>query len=79
MQYSASDFRTMARERLRGKWWTAILLTVIASILGVATTASSLIEIKFESETGVVVGLLYWLRISKQQGHFSIRTYLTMV
>lgn len=58
MQYSASDFRTMAREALRGKWGTAILVTIVASILGVATTASIVVEFKFESETGIIVELL---------------------
>lgn len=58
MQYSASDFRTMAREALRGKWRTAILLTLLASVLGAATTAALEINLKFESETGVVVELL---------------------
>ena len=58
MQYSASDFRTMARENLRGKWKTAILLTIAASFLGAMTSATTLIEFKFESETGVVVELL---------------------
>lgn len=58
MQYSASDFRTMAREALRGKWGTAILLTIVASVLGVATTATTSVEFKFESETGVVIEFL---------------------
>ena len=57
MQYSASDFRTMAREALRGKWGTAILLTIVASVLGVATTASTVVEFKFESGNGVVLEL----------------------
>ena len=52
MNYSASDFRTMARENLRGKWKTAILLTISASLLGAMTSATTLIEFKFESETG---------------------------
>lgn len=58
MQYSERDFRAMAREKLSGKWWTAILLTLLASILGVATTAALEIELKFESETGVVLEFL---------------------
>lgn len=58
MSYSASDFRTMARDALKGKWGTAILLTIVASILGVATTASIVVEFKFESETGIIVELL---------------------
>ena len=37
MDYSASDFRTMARENLRGKWKTAILLTIAASFLAALT------------------------------------------
>ena len=30
----AADFRRIARERLKGFWWTAILVTLIASLLG---------------------------------------------
>ena len=58
MDYSASDFRTMARENLRGKWKTAILLTIAASFLGAMTSATTLIEFKFESETGFVCTVL---------------------
>lgn len=54
MNYSASDFRSMAREALRGKWKTAILLTIIATLLGAMTSAATLIEFEFESETGFV-------------------------
>ena len=57
MQYTASDFRTMAREVLKGKWTTAIVLTVLASVLGVATATLD-VELKFESETGMVVNVL---------------------
>lgn len=58
MQYSASDFRAMAREKLSGKWGTAILITLLASILGAATMVSLEIELKFESGRGIVVTLL---------------------
>lgn len=58
MDYSASDFRTMARETLRGKWKTAIILTIAASFLGAMTSATTLIEFKFESETGFVCTVL---------------------
>ena len=58
MQYSASDFRTMAREKLSGKWGTAILLTLLATILGAATTAALGIELKFESGNGVILVIL---------------------
>lgn len=58
MDYSASDFRTMARENLRGKWKSAILLTIAASFLGAMTSATTLIEFKFESETGFVCTVL---------------------
>ena len=57
MQYTASDFRTMAREALKGKWTTAIVLTILASVLGVATATLG-VEIKFEGETGMVVNVL---------------------
>lgn len=57
MQYSASDFRAMAREKLSGKWKTAILITLLASILGAATTVALEIELKFESGRGIVVTL----------------------
>ena len=57
MQYTASDFRTMARDTLKGKWTTAIVLTVLASVLGVAT-ANLGVELKFESETGMVINVL---------------------
>ena len=57
MQYSASDFRAMAREKLSGKWKTAILITLLATILGAATTVALEIELKFESGRGVVVTL----------------------
>ena len=68
MQYSASDFRTMAREALRGKWRTAILLTLLASVLGAATTAALEINLKFESETGVVVEVLEQYSFTILQG-----------
>lgn len=58
MNYSASDFRSMAREALRGKWKTAILLTIIATLLGAMTSATTLIEFEFESETGFVCTVL---------------------
>ena len=31
---NAKYYRTVARERLKGFWWTAILATLIASLLG---------------------------------------------
>lgn len=57
MQYKASDFRAMARDALKGKWTTAIVLTILASALGVATATLD-VELKFESETGMVVNVL---------------------
>lgn len=37
MNDTASDFRSMARNTLKGKWGTAVLLTVVASLLGAMT------------------------------------------
>lgn len=31
---TAADFRRIARQRLKGFWWTAILVTLVASLLG---------------------------------------------
>lgn len=56
MKYSASNFRTMARDALRGKWKTAILVTILAAALGVATAGLE-IEFEFESEMGLVLTL----------------------
>lgn len=61
MQYTASDFRTMTRDVLRGKWTTAILLTILASVLGVATASLS-IELRFESGTGLILKI--WEKFS---------------
>lgn len=52
MIYSASDFRTMAREALRGKWGKAIIVTVLAALLGAMTATATMVEFKFEAETG---------------------------
>ena len=53
MQYSAKDFRTMAREALKGKWTTAIIVAVVATILGALTTADTLVNFEFGNETGI--------------------------
>lgn len=37
----AADFRRVARNRLKGFWWTAILVTLIASLLGGIATGIS--------------------------------------
>lgn len=58
MQYSAKDFRTMAREALKGKWTTAIIVAVVATILGALTTADTLVNFEFGNETGIVVEIL---------------------
>lgn len=58
MQYSAKDFRTMAREALKGKWKPAVIITVLATILGALTMADTLVKFEFKSETGVVVAIL---------------------
>ena len=57
MQYLASDFRTMARQTLKGQWWNAILVTLVASFLGAATVTVSVVEFKFESGNGLVMDL----------------------
>ena len=55
MQYTASDFRSMARAVLKGKWITAIVITLLASFLGAMVSADTMVKFEFESETGVVV------------------------
>ena len=55
MQYTASDFRAMARQTLKGKWGIAILVTVVATILGVETAADYMISFKFEAERGMLL------------------------
>ena len=45
----ASDFRAMAREALRGKWKNAILVGLLASLLGVSTYDGS-INVDFKKE-----------------------------
>lgn len=58
MIHTAKEFRTMARNVLKGKWKTAIIVTVLASILGALTLADTLIKFEFENETGMVVKIL---------------------
>ena len=58
MTYTAKDFRTMARTALKGKWTTAIIITVLATILGAMTIANTLIQFEFNSETGAVIKIL---------------------
>ena len=81
MQYSASDFRSMAREALRGKWKTAIIVTILASVLGVLTSAATLIEVQFESETGMVLKVLeeYSFTILKSGGLVSILAVIVLI
>lgn len=45
---SAADFRDVARKSLKGFWWTAILVTLIASLLGGVAGSS----FKFNYNTG---------------------------
>ena len=58
MKHTAKEFRAMAREALKGNWKTAIIVTILASILGALTLADTLISVEFEAETGIVVDLL---------------------
>ncbi len=34
MEYVSSDYRGIARDKLSGKWWFALLITLVAGILG---------------------------------------------
>ena len=45
---NASDFRSLAREALSGKWALAILAGIVASVLGGIGTSGPEIEFKFE-------------------------------
>ena len=57
MKY-ASDFRTIARDALRGRWGIAVIAGLIASLLG--AIASSGPEIKFNfSDNGANVNLMF--------------------
>lgn len=58
MQYTAKDFRTMARNALSGKWTTAIIVTVLGTILGALTVADTLVQYDFSAEAGVTVEIL---------------------
>ena len=58
MAHTAKDFRAMARTALKGKWTTAIIITVLATILGAMTIANTLIQFEFNSETGAVIKIL---------------------
>ena len=55
MKYAA-DFRAIARGALRGRWFIAVIVTLVAAVLG--GTGSSGPEIKFNiSESGANVNL----------------------
>ena len=43
----ARDFRKIARQSLKGFWWTAILVTLVASLLGGVAAGGASIEYKF--------------------------------
>lgn len=45
----------MARGALKGKWWTAILVTVVAVILGGMVFSESILELKIETDSGLVL------------------------
>ncbi len=46
----AADFRRIARQRLKGFWWTAILVTLVASLLGGVALGGS---VSFNSNVNV--------------------------
>lgn len=57
MKY-ASDFRSIARDALRGRWGIAVIAGLIASLLG--AVASSGPEVKFNfSDNGANVNLMF--------------------
>ena len=68
MKHTAKELKTMAREALKGKWATAIIVVVIASILGAMTSADTLVNFTFESETGVVIDILGKYSFTLAQG-----------
>ena len=47
----AADFRRIARQRLKGFWWTAILVTLVASLLGGVALGSASVNFNFGSST----------------------------
>ena len=81
MQYKASDFRNMAREALKGKWITAILITVLASFFGAMVSADTLVTFEFESESGVVVRILeeYSYTILENSGLVAILAVVAII
>lgn len=70
MQLKAKNFRTMARKALKGKWKTAIIITVLATILGALTLSDTLFKFEFNSETGVAIEVLgkYSFTLAKAGG-----------
>ena len=49
---TSSDYRARARQMLSGKWGMAILITLVAGILGgLATSASGSVNFEFDNET----------------------------
>lgn len=81
MRYAAKDFRAMAREVLKGKWKTAIIVTVLATILGALTVADTLFSFEFNSETGVVIDILgqYSFTLAKAGGLGVILAVIGMI
>lgn len=55
MAYSASDLRKMAREALKGKWKTAILMTIIAAILGGMVVGRTSFDVRYETGQGMIL------------------------
>ena len=81
MNDTASDFRSMARNTLKGKWGTAVLLTVVASLLGAMTSASTLIKVEFKSESGMVLTVLeeFTFTILQNSGFTAILAIVALV
>ena len=54
---TAADFRRIAREALKGKWWFAVAVGLVATLLGGATGVSPNIELNINSGSGADVTL----------------------
>ena len=51
MEYCAEDYRSMARDALRGRWLTAIITSFVASLIGAWLVGSGSGSSDFDSET----------------------------
>lgn len=59
MEYTASDFRAMARQALKGKWGVAILVNIIASVFGLVGAMGG-VTLQFEEEIGMNLKLSWY-------------------